>query len=75
MFVLLVTWFAFNQAPRSYQSSFASERACQAAKQQLIGEAQRLKADSDREVERLAQRGTISNPIPPPTVTAVCARR
>ena len=75
MFILLATWFTFNQPPHSYQTTFASADTCNAARVQLLAEAERLKAESDREVARLAQQGTIYNPIPPPTVSAVCVRR
>jgi hypothetical protein len=71
MYLLLVTWFFYNQVPQSYQATFGSEQACQAARQQILTDARRLNADRDAQV----QRNPNYNPIPAPTVSAVCARR
>lgn len=71
MFLLLVTWFYFNQPPHTTQVSFGTEQACQAARQQMLGEARRL--DADREA--VIRRDPGYNPVPAPTVSAVCLRR
>jgi hypothetical protein len=72
MYVLLVTWFAFNQPPVNSQMVFASAQACEVARKQVIGEGVRLKREQEQEVERLRTQGIISNPGPPPRVSAVC---
>jgi hypothetical protein len=72
--VLLVTWFTFNQAPATHETAFSSARACEAARQQVLAEARRLKAENDQELAQMyAGRGP--NPGPAPHVTAVCAQR
>jgi hypothetical protein len=71
MFVLMVTWFYFNQAPQSSQTPFASEQTCQAARAQILGEARRLNADRDAQIVQHPG----YNPFPAPTVSAICAKR
>jgi hypothetical protein len=71
--ILMVTWFYYGQPPVSSQAEFTSMEACRAAQASVIQDAARLKSDSDTEVARLRAQGTILNPIPPPTVSAVCA--
>jgi hypothetical protein len=39
-FLLLVTWFASNQPPSHYQVQFSSNQTCEAARQQLIKDAE-----------------------------------
>jgi hypothetical protein len=41
-FLLLVTWFASNQPPSHYQVQFSSNQTCEAARQQLIKDAERI---------------------------------
>jgi hypothetical protein len=71
MFILLVTWFYYNQPPQNSQTSFGSERTCEAARLQILGEARRLNAERDAQVIREPS----YNPMPAPTVSAVCVRR
>jgi hypothetical protein len=46
-FLLLVTWFASNQTPSHYQVQFSSNQTCEAARQQLIKDAERIGAGGD----------------------------
>jgi hypothetical protein len=41
-FLLLVTWLAPNQPPSHYQVQFSSNETCEAARQQLIRDAERI---------------------------------
>jgi len=41
-FLLLVTWLAFGQPPSHYQIPFSSNEACEAARLQLIKDAERI---------------------------------
>jgi hypothetical protein len=41
-FLLLVTWLASNQPPSHYQVQFSSSETCEAARQQLIKDAERI---------------------------------
>src|SRR6516225_4461668 len=41
-FLLLVTWLAFGQPPSDYQVPFSSNEACEAARLQLIKDAERI---------------------------------
>src|SRR6266436_10340244 len=42
-FLLLVTWLASNQPPSHYQVQFSSNETCEAARQQLIKDAERIR--------------------------------
>src|SRR5262249_16451177 len=42
-FLLLVTWLALNQPPSHYQVQFSSNETCEAARQQLIKDAERIR--------------------------------
>ena len=44
MFVLLVTWLIAGQPPHSYQTTFRTMPACQAARAQLVKEAANIEA-------------------------------
>ena len=41
-FLLLVTWLTYGQPPSDYQVPFSSNEACEAARQQLIKDAERI---------------------------------
>jgi len=41
-FLLLVTWLAYGQPPSDYQVPFSSNQACEAARLQLIKDAERI---------------------------------
>lgn len=72
-FILMITWFYYGQPPSSSQAEFTTMDACIVARDSVLSDADRLKHNSDVQVERLRAQGTILNPIPPPTVSAVCA--
>jgi len=74
-YVLLVTWFAFNQPPVSSQTTFHSAAACNAARAAVMADQARLQAAQDQhDVQVRGQPGLVAyNPIPAPTVSAVCA--
>ena len=42
-FLLLVTWLAYGQPPSDYQVPFSSNEACEAARLQLIKDAERTR--------------------------------
>jgi hypothetical protein len=42
-FLLLVTWLAYDQPPSHYQVPFNSNETCEAARQQLIKDAERIR--------------------------------
>lgn len=71
MFVLLVTWLTVNQPPTSYQTTFSDSASCEAARQQLIAEGERLRHESD---EYYAKIHALFPGIPP-KVVAICARQ
>jgi len=41
-FLLLVTWLAYNQPPDHYEVPFSSNETCEAARLQLIKDAERI---------------------------------
>ena len=41
-FLLLVTWLSYGQPPSDYQVEFSSNEACEAARLQLIKDAERI---------------------------------
>jgi hypothetical protein len=47
-FILLVTWFVSGQAPSSYQTAFTSAEACNAARDAVIADGRRIKAEADQ---------------------------
>jgi hypothetical protein len=44
-FLLLVTWFVNNQPPSNYQVIFPSSEACEAARLQVLKDAERMRQD------------------------------
>jgi hypothetical protein len=75
-FVLLVTWLVSGQPPNSYQVSFSSAEACEAARQGVLADGRRVKAEHDQVqiAKALGQDPAIflaGNRSP--NVTAVCA--
>jgi len=76
--LLLVTWFYYSQPPSSYQTAFDSTEKCEAARVALMAEAKRLRAEtpSGLIVRNLPGGGsTVTAPVPPPTLSAVCVAR
>jgi len=75
--ILLVTWFVYGQATNSYQIAFRSTEACEAARDLLLKEPERL-------VDEISRRRTTSTASPSllvetkdfparsPLVSAVC---
>jgi hypothetical protein len=63
-FVLLVTWFALNQPPHSYQTNFNSAATCEAARDAVL-----------RDAQRLAQEFNQGAMVAAATVSAVCVEQ
>ena len=61
--VLLLTWFYAVQSPSQSQTQFTSMEACQLARDAILRDVARLKAEAD-EVTRTAP-GTITAPATP----------
>jgi len=77
MTILLVTWFYFGQPPNSYQVSFATPEACEAARTQILADAARLNDEAVvKSQPRRQSTGmvTMTNYIAP-TVSVVCAAK
>jgi hypothetical protein len=74
-FLLLVTWFASNQPPSHYQVQFSSNQTCEAARQQLIKDAERIgQAVIERATAQDRQLGSSDFVVSElATVTARCA--
>jgi hypothetical protein len=70
--ILLVTWFYYGQPPSTSQTQFTSMQACQMAREAIVRDAARMRADADRQIEQERAKGLAYNPIVP-TVSAVCA--
>jgi hypothetical protein len=47
-FVLLVTWIVSGQPPSSYQTTFNSAEACEAARNAVLTDGRRLKAEFEQ---------------------------
>jgi hypothetical protein len=72
--ILLVTWIVLGQPPSSYQVEFDSPEKCGDARKALIAEQRRLGEERKAQtVQRVPGYGTVlSNPGPPPQLTAIC---
>jgi hypothetical protein len=46
-FILLVTWIVSGQPPSSHQATFTSAEACNAARDAVLADGRRLKAEAD----------------------------
>jgi hypothetical protein len=77
-FILMVTWIVSGQPPSSYQATFGSAEACNAARDAVLVDGRRLKAEFDQ-VQINAARAAGEDPAiflagnRSPNVTAVCA--
>jgi hypothetical protein len=75
-YLLLVTWIVSHQVPPSgYQATFNSAEACEAARNAVLAEGQRLKAEYEQKAVIAAggQRGAALLSMAAPKVTAICA--
>ena len=75
MFILMVTWFYYEQPPATSQTTFTSAKECGVAREAVLADQKRLQAqrDSIPLVQTLPNGGTVTNnPLPAPTVSAVC---
>jgi hypothetical protein len=69
-FVLLVTWIVSGQPPSSYQTIFNSAETCEAARNAVLADGQRLKAEYMAAApQQLAAMWSLAAP----KVSAVCA--
>jgi hypothetical protein len=75
LYVLMVTWFYFNQPPVNYQTEFNSAELCQSARFDLLHEEIRLRQESEERLKQDQARGIIRGSIPTPTLSAVCAKK
>jgi hypothetical protein len=44
-FLLMVTWLTYDQPPSNYQVPFSSSEACEAARLQVIKDAERIRQE------------------------------
>jgi hypothetical protein len=72
--LLLVTWLVYDQPPSSYQVSFQSLEMCEAARDAVLMERERLKQEVEqRDAQRAREPGVIyAPPEIPPAVSAIC---
>ena len=80
-FLLLVTWLAYDQPPSDYQVPFSSNEACEAARLQLIKDAERIRqsmierATQDRQIGSNNKTALLMEAISnAPYVSAVCVQ-
>jgi len=77
-YILMVTWFTPIQPPNSYQVTFSSADACDAAKQQVMADAERLKQAKIEQGRQLpnfgVEMGAVAG-LSAPYVSAVCAKQ
>jgi len=72
--VMLVTWMVFGQPPSSYQVAFTSMESCRVARAEVLKDAERVRADSQRKPAGLPA-NSLYNPGPAPQVTVVCVEQ
>jgi hypothetical protein len=70
MFVLLVTWLAYQQPPSSYQTTFSDQASCEASRDQLIAEGKRLLKEC-----QAARVQTVVPCVTVPKVVALCSKQ
>ena len=80
-FLLLVTWLGYVQPPSHYQVEFSSNEACEAARLQLIKDAERIRqsmierATQDRQIGSNNKTALLMEAISnAPYVSAVCVQ-
>jgi hypothetical protein len=77
-YILLVTWLIPGQPSNSYQVTFFSEEACVAARDAVLADGRRVKADHDQVQIDAAKASEVDPALflaskESPAVTAVCA--
>jgi hypothetical protein len=77
-YILLVTWLIPGQPPHSYQVMFYSEEACIAARDAVLADGRRVKANHDQVQIDAAKASEVDPALflaskQSPDVTAVCA--
>jgi hypothetical protein len=70
-FLLLVTWFTPGQPTSSYQVTFTSEEACQAARASVMGDAERLRQETAEQGRKAGLPPQMAG-MAAPSVSAVC---
>jgi hypothetical protein len=74
VFMLLVTWFTPGQPTTSYQVTFSSAETCDAARLQVIRDAERLKQETKNRYSGFpAEEGALFAAGSTPSVSAVCS--
>jgi hypothetical protein len=80
-FLLLVTWLSSAQPPSHYEVEFSAHEACEAARQQLIKDAERIRqsmiegAAQDRQIGSNNKTALLMTAISTaPYVSAVCVQ-
>ena len=75
-FVLLVTWLVSGQPPSSYQTTFNSAEACEAARNAVLTDGRRLEAEFEQKAFVAAggsKADAAALSMQAPAVTVVCA--
>jgi hypothetical protein len=77
-YILMVTWLVSGQPPHSYQVIFYSEAACVAARDAVVTDGRRIKAEHDRVQIDAAKATEVDAALflaskQSPDVSAVCA--
>jgi hypothetical protein len=77
-YILMVTWFISGQPPYSYQVPFLSEEACAAARDAVLADGHRVKAQDDQVQIDAAKASEVDPSLfiaskQSPDVSAVCA--
>jgi hypothetical protein len=77
-YILMVTWLVSGQPPYSYQVAFISEEACVAAREAVLLDGRRVKAEHDQVQIDAAKASEVDPALflaskQSPDVSAVCA--
>jgi hypothetical protein len=77
-YILLITWLLPGQPPHSYQVMFYSEEACMTARDAVLADGHRVKADHDQVQTNAAKASEVDPSLfiaskESPLVSAVCA--
>jgi hypothetical protein len=75
LYILIVTWFYFNQPPVNYQTEFTSAETCEAARFNLLHEEIRLREESQDREKQDQVHGNVRGTVPPPTLSVVCTKK